>query len=50
MGNVTNDFYSKKNCQIQTIDIGKIGLRGKKIGHLKNEYYFVKTFGGGGYQ
>ena len=50
MGKVTNDFLNKKNYRIQTIDIGTIGLRGNKIGHLKNEYYFVKTFGGGGYQ
>ena len=38
MGNVTNDFSRKKNYQIQTVDIGKIGLRGNKIGHLKNEF------------
>ena len=50
MGNVTNNFYIKKNYRIQTVDIGKIGLRENKIGHLKDEYYFVKTFGGGGYQ
>ena len=38
MVNVTNNFYIKKNDRIKTVNIGKIGLRENKIGHLKNEF------------
>ena len=51
MGNVTNNFYIKKNYRIQTVDIGKIGLRENKIGHLKNEFSIsYRHLGGGGYR
>ena len=51
IGNVTNDFYRKKNYQIQTVDIGTIGLKENKIGHLKNEFSIsYRHLGGGGYR